>query len=427
MSPPIALHDARPSSPQDSGNAPQVSSFHHLELYVSNAKILEAYLCSHLGFRPFAYRGLETGTRHLATHVISNGTIRMALTSPLRAPTSLSYTHSERQRSPFSYPEDVLPAKEKISAEEEDIRRITAHLIKHGDAVHDIAFNVDNCRALFDRAVENGAVPVSAPKTVKDSKGSVTTATIRTYGDTVHTLIEATGAYGLGGSEFMPGYKLVDEDVASRWETIELEALDHCVGNMDWDGMDEACDFYQKTLSFHRFWSIDDKTLATEFSSLSSTVMAAPNNIVKLPINEPAIGKRKSQIEEYVEYNAGPGVQHLALRTQDIIKTVTEMKRCGVEFIKVPVEYYDVLRQRLKSEGCEGMVIENWEDLMKLGILVDFDRGGYLLQLFTKPLMDRPTVFIEIIQRKNFEGFGAGNFKSLFQAIEREQEKRGNL
>lgn len=155
--------------------------------------------------------------------------------------------------------------------------------------------------------------------------------------------------------------------------------------------------------------------------------MAAPNEIVKLPINEPAVGKKKSQIEEYVEYNSGPGVQHLALRTKDIIKSVTEMKRRGVEFIKVPSEYYDVLRQRLKSEDCEGLITEDWAELEKLGILVDFDRGGYLLQLFTKPLMDRPTVFIEIIQRKNFEGFGAGNFKSLFQAIEREQAKRGNL
>lgn len=241
MSPPIALADARPASPQDTGVAPQVSSFHHLELYVSNAKILEAYLCSHLGFRPFAYRGLETGTRHLATHVIKNGTITMALTSPLRAPNSLNYVHADRQRSPFSYPDDVLPTKEKISAEEDDIRRITAHLIKHGDAVHDIAFNVDNCKGLFDRAIENGAVPVSAPKTVKDEHGSVTSATIRTYGDTVHTLIEATGAYR-DGTQFMPGYKLVDEDVAARWQTIELEALDHCVGNMDWNGMDEACE-----------------------------------------------------------------------------------------------------------------------------------------------------------------------------------------
>lgn len=238
MAPPVPIStDSRPTSA--SGPSPQISSFHHLELYVSNAKLFSAYLCSHMGFRPYAYKGLETGTRHIASHAVRNGTIVLVLTSPLQAPKTLNYVHAERQRSPFSYPEDLLPAGEELTSEEAAVREIHAHIIKHGDAVHDIAFNVDNCEAIYERAVANGAVSVQAPKTIRDKKGSVTFATIRTYGDTVHTLIEKGGDYK-EGKEFLPGFKLVDGDCA--WEGIELEALDHCVGNMDWDGMDEACD-----------------------------------------------------------------------------------------------------------------------------------------------------------------------------------------
>jgi len=191
--------------------------------------------------------------------------------------------------------------------------------------------------------------------------------------------------------------------------------------------MEEACDYYEKCLGFHRFWSVDDKDICTEFSALRSIVMASPNELVKMPINEPAEGKKKSQIEEYIAYNNGPGVQHIALKTSDIITTVTNMKARGVEFISVPPKYYTTMRERMKSGALRWKLKEDFNEIERLNILMDFDEGGYLLQLFTKPLMDRPTVFIEIIQRENFDGFGAGNFKSLFESIEREQEKRGNL
>jgi len=386
-----------------------------------------------MGFTPYAYRGFETGSRHIGSHVVRNNNIVLILSSPLKAPTALNFTLNERQRSCLEtyIEEDMNAVDEKgnpITAEERELRRITAHLVKHGDAVYDVAFQVDDCATTYNHAVQNGAISVQKPITHRDEFGSVTTATIRTYGDTVHTLIQTEGKYKSQEGCFLPGYKLKSPE-AKVWEQItELQVVDHCVGNMDWDGMDEACDFYAKTLNFHRFWSIDDATLATEFSSLSSTVMASSNEKVKMPINEPAVGKKKSQIEEYVEYNGNtPGVQHIALRTNDIVSTVSKMKQRGVEFIQIPEVYYEVLQDRLKSEGCENMVTEDWAMVKKLGIMVDFDKGGYLLQLFTKPLMDRPTVFIEIIQRHNFEGFGAGNFKSLFQAIEREQAARGNL
>ncbi|KAI7164442.1 4-hydroxyphenylpyruvate, partial [Hortaea werneckii] len=206
---------------------------------------------------------------------------------------------------------------------------------------------------------------------------------------------------------------------------INLEAIDHCVGNQDWQEMDAACDFYERCLGFHRFWSVDDKDICTDFSALKSVVMSSPNDVVKMPINEPAVGKKKSQIEEYVDFYNGPGVQHIALRTPDILTTVSNMKARGVEFISVPETYYTEIRERLRKTGMK--LNESFETIQNLNILIDFDEGGYLLQLFTKPLMDRPTVFIEVIQRNNFDGFGAGNFKSLFEAIEREQAARGNL
>ncbi|KAI7180616.1 4-hydroxyphenylpyruvate, partial [Hortaea werneckii] len=206
---------------------------------------------------------------------------------------------------------------------------------------------------------------------------------------------------------------------------INLEAIDHCVGNQDWQEMDAACDFYERCLGFHRFWSVDDKDICTDFSALKSVVMSSPNDVVKMPINEPAVGKKKSQIEEYVDFYNGPGVQHIALRTPDILTTVNNMKARGVEFISVPETYYTDIKERLRKTGMK--LNESFETIQNLNILIDFDEGGYLLQLFTKPLMDRPTVFIEVIQRNNFDGFGAGNFKSLFEAIEREQAARGNL
>jgi 4-hydroxyphenylpyruvate dioxygenase len=208
---------------------------------------------------------------------------------------------------------------------------------------------------------------------------------------------------------------------------VPLARIDHCVGNQSWNEMVSACAFYEQCLSFHRFWSVDDAQISTEFSALNSIVMASPNNLVKMPINEPAPGKKKSQIEEYVTFNSGAGVQHIALLTRDIIASVSALRARGVEFINVPPTYYDTMRQRLKTEKRNWELAEDFATLQRLNILIDYDEGGYLLQLFTKPLMDRPTVFIEIIQRNEFEGFGAGNFKSLFEAIEREQAERGNL
>jgi len=294
---------------------------------------------------------------------------------------------------------------------------------QHGDAVKDVAFEVDDAQAVYARAVEKGAVSVQEPRVLSDNDGEVLTARVRTYGDTTHTFIEKRGYRGA----FMPGFKEAEktDPLQSFLPRCPLDVIDHCVGNQDWDEMEEACDFYERCLGFHRFWSVDDHDICTEFSALKSIVMASPNEVVKMPINEPATGKKKSQIEEYVDFYNGPGVQHIALKTPDIITTVTNMRARGVEFISVPDTYYTSMRQRLKQSAVQ--VNENFDVIQKLNILIDFDEGGYLLQLFTKPLMDRPTVFIEIIQRNNFSGFGAGNFRSLFEAIEREQEKRGNL
>jgi 4-hydroxyphenylpyruvate dioxygenase len=288
----------------------------------------------------------------------------------------------------------------------------------------DVAFEVDNVDALYEAAVKGGAVSIAAPHDVSDDNGSVRLATIRTYGDTTHTLIQKGSYNGV----FLPGYRAETKavDPLSRFlPSVRLHAIDHCVGNQDWDSMEDVCSYYEKVLGFHRFWSVDDKDICTEFSALKSIVMASPNDVVKMPINEPAKGKKQSQIEEYVDFYGGPGVQHIALRTDNIIDAITNLKARGVEFIKVPSTYYESMQMRLKKAGLT--LNEDFETLKSLDILIDFDEGGYLLQLFTKHLMDRPTVFIEIIQRNNFSGFGAGNFKSLFEAIEREQEARGNL
>jgi len=274
--------------------------------------------------------------------------------------------------------------------------------------------------------MSSGADPISPPHDISDAHGTVRLATIRTYGDTTHTLIQKTpGAYS---GIFLPGYRAEPtalDSLSKFLPSVRLEAIDHCVGNQDWDEMENACEYYEKVLGFHRFWSVDDKDICTEYSALKSIVMASPNEVVKMPINEPAKGKKQSQIEEYVDFYGGPGVQHIALRTDDIVSAITNLKARGVEFIKVPSTYYDSMKMRLKKSGLT--LNEDFEVLKGLDILIDFDEGGYLLQLFTKHLMDRPTVFIEIIQRNNFDGFGAGNFKSLFEAIEREQDARGNL
>lgn len=383
------------------------SGYDHVTWWVGNAKQAASYYTTLFGFKVEAYRGLETGSRFFASYVVSNNDVRFVFTSPLR-----SAAH--------------LPADETISDEERALlTECYAHMERHGDAVKDVAFEVDNVAAVYESAVKGGAKALQPPRTVHDDEhGSVTTAVIRTYGDTTHTLINRTGYTGT----FMPGYRAgkPTSSVITVPE-VPLVRIDHCVGNQDWNEMNDACKFYESALSFHRFWSVDDNQISTEFSALSSIVMASPNNVVKMPINEPAPGKKKSQIEEYVIFNSGAGVQHIALLTKDIITSVSALRARGVEFINVPETYYHTMRQRLKTEKRNWELKEDLDTIQRLNILIDYDEGGYLLQLFTKPLMDRPTVFIEIIQRNEFEGFGAGNFKSLFEAIEREQAERGNL
>ncbi|KAF9701965.1 hypothetical protein EKO04_000143 [Ascochyta lentis] len=377
--------------------------YHHVHWYVGNAKQAASFYVSRMGFERVAYRGLETGSRAIASHVVRNGNVTFILTSPLRC---LEQSHR------FS---------------EEDARQLKEmheHQERHGDAVKDVAFEVDNVDAIYNAAVSAGGVSIAEPHDISDSHGTIRLATIRTYGDTTHTLIQKSTYNGI----FLPGYRAETKSIDSLnrfLPSVQLEAIDHCVGNQDWDEMENACDYYEKVLGFHRFWSVDDKDICTEYSALKSIVMSSPNEVVKMPINEPAKGKKQSQIEEYVDFYGGPGVQHIALRTDNIIGVITNLKARGVEFIKVPETYYDSMKMRLKKAGLK--LNEDFETLKGLDILIDFDEGGYLLQLFTKHLMDRPTVFIEIIQRNNFSGFGAGNFKSLFEAIEREQELRGNL
>ncbi|MBO1764688.1 4-hydroxyphenylpyruvate dioxygenase [Escherichia coli] len=397
-----------PTSPRpDNATTSDISSYrgyHHVHWYVGNAKQAAAFYVARMGFERVAYRGLETGSRAIASHVVRNGDVTFVLTSPLRC---------LEQGSRFG-PED-----------EQLLKEIHAHQERHGDAVKDVAFEVDNVDAIYSAAVAAGAVSIKEPHTLSDSEGSVRLATIRTYGDTTHTLIQKRSYNGV----FLPGYRAESstsrDPLSSFLPSVNLSAIDHCVGNQDWDEMEDVCAYYEKVLGFHRFWSVDDKDICTEYSALKSIVMSSPNDVVKMPINEPAKGKKQSQIEEYVDFYGGPGVQHIALRTTDIIAAITNLKARGVEFIKVPETYYESMRMRLKKAGMT--LNEDFEVLKSLDILIDFDEGGYLLQLFTKHLMDRPTVFIEIIQRNNFDGFGAGNFKSLFEAIEREQELRGNL
>ncbi|KAH9204880.1 Glyoxalase/Bleomycin resistance protein/Dihydroxybiphenyl dioxygenase [Leptodontidium sp. 2 PMI_412] len=394
-----SLHDVQaPSSPSD------YHGYDHITWYVGNAKQAASYYITRMGFISVAYRGLETGSRSIASHVVRNGNVTFVLTSPIR--------RSDGE-------EDGTSEEDKA-----ELREIYKHMEQHGDAVKDVAFEVDDVRAVYAKAVKGGAVGVFEPVVVKDKvDGEVMMACIRTYGDTTHTLIER-GAYR---GVFLPGYRAVDKvDLLQTFlPGVELEAIDHCVGNQDWGQMNAVCEYYEKCLGFHRFWSVDDSQICTEFSTLSSVVMASPNEVVKMPMNEPAVGKKKSQIEEYVDFYGGAGVQHIALRTTDILTTVANLRKRGVDFISVPETYYTTMRLRLRDSGMK--LNEDFDAIQKLNILIDFDEGGYLLQLFTKPLMDRPTVFLEIIQRNNFSGFGAGNFKSLFEAIEREQEKRGNL
>lgn len=299
----------------------------------------------------------------------------------------------------------------------------TRELDKHGDGVKDVAFTVDDAAGIYNKAVERGAVGVKAPETLKDENGSVVVASVRTYGDTIHTFVQRVDYTG----PFLPGFKAhhLKEKFNTICTPINIDFVDHVVGNQPDLQMESAVQWYEKMLDFHRFWSVDDKMVHSEYSSLRSIVVADFDEIVKMPINEPAAGKRKSQIQEYVDYYGGAGVQHVALSTQDIIGAVTALTERGVEFLTIPDAYYERLEKGLEAAGIK--IQEDIEVLKKFKILIDYDDQGYLLQIFTKPVEDRPTLFFEVIQRHNHQGFGAGNFKSLFESIEIEQARRGNL
>jgi 4-hydroxyphenylpyruvate dioxygenase len=356
-----------------------------IEFYVGNAKQAAHYYRAAFGFQLVGYRGPETGVRDRASYLVVQGKIRFVLTTAIRA--------------------DLSPEAKKVAE----------HVQTHGDGVHDIALWVDDARDAFAKAVERGATPDREPAVLRDADGEIVTASFKIYGETVHSLVERKNYRGL----FMPGFVPIDPHYAPP--EVGLQYVDHCVGNVELGKMNEWVDFYARVMGFRNLLTFDDKTISTEYSSLMSKVMANGNDRIKFPINEPAKGKKKSQIDEYLEFYKGPGVQHMALATDDIVATVTALRDRGVEFLSVPTTYYRDLQQRV------GTIDEDVESLAALGILVDRDPDGYLLQIFTKPVEDRPTVFYEIIQRKGAKSFGAGNFKALFEAIEREQELRGNL
>ncbi|XP_067866352.1 4-hydroxyphenylpyruvate dioxygenase [Heterodontus francisci] len=365
-------------------------SFHHITFWVGNAKQAAAYYCNKFGFEPFAYKGLETGYRDMVSHVIRQNKIIFIFQSALN------------------------PGAKEISD----------HLGKHGDGVKDIAFQVEDCNFLVKKAKEQGAIIVKEPWIEEDNYGKVKYAILKTYGDTTHTFVEYLGPYcGL----FLPGYKepLFRDPLLPKLPSVCLNFIDHIVGNQPDDEMVPVVEWYQKCLMFHRYWSVDDKQMHTSYSALRSIVVANYEETIKMPINEPAAGKKKSQIQEYVDYYGGPGVQHIALNTSDIIQSIISLKSRGMEFLNSPDSYYDQLKEKLKTAKIK--VKEDLKKLQELKILVDFDEKGYLLQIFTKPVQDRPTLFLEVIQRYNCNGFGAGNFKSLFEAIEHDQDARGNL
>lgn len=383
--------------------------YNHITWYVGNAKQAAFYYITTMGFRPLAHRGLETGSRSIAAHAVINGSVVFVFMSTLRNPESL----------PESCPEKQLAKK------------IAFHVAKHGDAVKDVALEVDDVKAVFEHAVLNGAKIVSNLETIRDRHGTVTLGVIEAYGDTTHTLIEKKYYKG----PFLPGFEAAENPKHQELHpAVNFEAIDHCVSNQDWNNMEIVCNYYQNVLGFHRFWSVDSSVITTEYSALCSVVMTDSADIIKIPINEPAKGKGLSQIEEFVDFYDGSGVQHIALRTTNIFEVIPRMRARGAEFIKIPPVYYDNLRKRFASSDSTNLdasalasLQKDFEKIQQNNILVDFDERGYLLQLFTKPLTDRPTVFIEIIQREGHNGFGAGNFKALFESIEEEQKKRGTL
>jgi 4-hydroxyphenylpyruvate dioxygenase len=356
----------------------------HVRFFVGNARQSAYFYRNAFGFDVVAYGGLETHMRREAGYVLRQGQITFVLISPL-------------------------------APEHPDNRR----LVHHGDGVQDIALEVDDVRHTFDETVRRGAAAVSPPTLLEDEHGVYEFATIRTYGDTTHTFINRDRYRG----GFAPGFKPLDPDrySPSTFHPVGLKAIDHVVGNVELGKMDEWVGFYKKVLGFEQLMHFDDKDISTEYSALMSKVVQNGTGRIKFPINEPAHGVRRSQIEEYLQFYGGPGVQHIALATGDIVATVRAMRHNDVSFLRVPQAYYDALPARV------GTIKEDLDELAELGVLVDRDDEGYLLQIFTKPVADRPTLFFEVIQRHGSRSFGKGNFKALFEAIEREQERRGTL
>lgn len=352
----------------------------YIELYVGNAKQAAHYYMSAWGFQPVAYAGLETGLKDRVSYVVQQDKIRLMLTSPLKAG-----------------------------------GEINAHMNSHGDGVKAIALWVDDAAHSHHETVKRGAESYMETKTLKDDQGEVKLSGIHTYGETVHIFVERKNYMGV----FMPGFRAWNPHYQPS--DVGLKYVDHMVGNVGWNEMNKWCEFYAKVMGFAQLVSFDDKDISTEYTALMSKVMSNGNGRIKFPINEPADGRKKSQIEEYIEFYNGAGVQHMALATDNIIETVSSLRDRGVEFLTVPASYYDDVLDRV------GEIDEDLLPLKELGILIDRDEEGYLLQIFTKPILDRPTMFIEIIQRKGAKSFGKGNFKALFEAIEREQESRGTL
>lgn len=379
----------------DKGPKPEKGKFlkfDHIEWWVGNAKQAASFYCARMGFQPFAYKGLETGHRTTACHAIKAR-------------------------------DTVFVFKSAYNPGSEECKVMGAHLVAHGDGVKDVSFTVEDLDGIMEQCKKKGVKVVKDIWTEEDDGGKVRFATVQTYGDTTHTFVERAGFKGL----FLPGYKVpyYTDILSPTLPPNGIYFVDHVVGNQPDLKMEDAAKWYEQNLMFHRFWSVDDTQMHTEFSALRSIVMANYEETIKMPINEPAPGKKKSQIQEYVDYYGSAGVQHIALRSFDIIASIKNLRARGMEFLNIPDSYYNVLRKRLPNSPVK--VKEDIDEIQRLKILIDYDDNGYLLQIFTKPLQDRPTVFIEVIQRHNHQGFGAGNFKALFECIELDQATRGNL
>jgi 4-hydroxyphenylpyruvate dioxygenase len=359
-------------------NPLKLKSIHHVEFWVGNARQAAYYYRQAFGFSQIAYAGLETGQRDRTSYALSQGKARLVVTSPL-----------------------------------DSDGPVTEHIAKHGDAVKDIAFLVDDADRAFEEAVRRGAEPAVEPCDRSDRCGAVRQSSIHTYGDTIHSFVSYKDYRG----PFLPGFSA--REVPGQ--SVGILRVDHIVGNVELGRMNEWAEWYSRVLGFRRFISFDDKDISTEYSALMSIVMSDDSFSIKFPINEPAEGRKKSQIQEYLDFHHGPGVQHIALLTGDIIDTVSRLRRNGVEFLHVPDTYYEELPGRV------GEIKQSIDSIRALGVLADRDEDGYLLQIFTQPVEDRPTLFFELIEREGSRGFGKGNFKALFESIEREQALRGNL